>query len=148
MNRNRILAVLTAGAVVSTGLAAFALHQRAEEGAQNFTPSQFFPGFAAELKNAARIHIVSHGADFNISNTPAKGWVLPGSGNYPSTGPIYGGGHPSGGPIVPPQGGTDVPEDEYQPPPPPETITSQYIVSVWDPKTMTWTTKSYPPPAG
>ena len=69
----------------------------------------------------------------------------PGSGNYPTGGPIYGGGHPSGGPIVPPQGGTEVPEDEYQPTPPPESITSQYIVSVWDPKAMTWTTKTYPP---
>jgi hypothetical protein len=66
-------------------------------------------------------------------------------GGHPSTGPIYGGGYPSTGPIVPPQGGTDVPADEYTPAPPPEEITSQYIVSVWDPKTMTWTTKSYPP---
>jgi hypothetical protein len=54
-------------------------------------------------------------------------------------------GYPTGGPIVPPQGGTVVPEDEYQPLPPPEDIYSQYIVSVWDPKTATWTTKSYPP---
>jgi hypothetical protein len=69
----------------------------------------------------------------------------PYGGGHPSQGPIYGGGHPSGGPIVPPQGGTEVPEDEYQPTPPPESITSQYIVSVWDPKTMTWTTKTYPP---
>ena len=84
MNRSRILAMLAAGAVGSVGLAAFALHQRAEEGAQQFTPAQFFPGFAAQVKNAARIHIVSHGADFDIRNTPDKGWVLPGSGNYPA----------------------------------------------------------------
>jgi hypothetical protein len=44
-----------------------------------------------------------------------------------------------------PQGGTDVPPDVYPPPPVPEEIASQYIVSVYNPKTMTWTTKSYPP---
>jgi hypothetical protein len=69
----------------------------------------------------------------------------PGSGEYPSGGPIYGGGHPSGQPIVPPQGGTDVPEDVYQPAPVPEEFASQYVVSVYDPKTMDWTTKTYPP---
>ena len=67
----------------------------------------------------------------------------PGS-EHPGGGPVYPG-HPTGGPIVPPQGGTPVPEDEYTPAPPPEDITSQYIVSVWDPRTMTWTTKTYPP---
>jgi hypothetical protein len=81
------------------------------------------------------------------------GWspVDPGWGGGPlpphvGGGPAYGGGYPSGQPIVPPQGGTEVPPDEYQPAPPPEHIASQYIVSVYDPKTMTWTTKSYPPP--
>lgn len=64
---------------------------------------------------------------------------------HPGGGPSGGGQHPSGQPIVPPQGGTPVPEDEYTPAPPPEDITSQYIVSVWDPRTMTWTTKTYPP---
>jgi hypothetical protein len=83
MNQKRILAVLAAGAVLSAGLALFALHQSVEEGAQQFTPAPFFPGFASDVKNAARIHIVSHGADFNISNTP-NGWVLPGSGGYPA----------------------------------------------------------------
>jgi hypothetical protein len=84
-------------------------------------------------------------------NRPPGSWggpVDPGwgvGGEHPSTGPIYGGGHPSGQPIVPPQGGTDVPADEYQPLPPPEDIYSQYVVSVWNPKTATWTTKSYPP---
>jgi hypothetical protein len=33
------------------------------------------------------------------------------------------------------------------PPAVPEEIASQYIVSVYNPKTMEWTTKSYPPPA-
>jgi hypothetical protein len=44
------------------------------------------------------------------------------------------------------QVGTPVPPDVMPPPPVPEEIASQYIVSVYNPKTMTWTTKSYPPP--
>ena len=35
--------------------------------------------------------------------------------------------------------------DDYAPLPPPEDIYSQVVVSVWNPKTATWTTKSYPP---
>ena len=54
-------------------------------------------------------------------------------------------GYPTGGPIVPPQGGTDVPPEDFSPPPPPEDISSQYVVSVYDPRTMQWTTKTYPP---
>ena len=87
---------------------------------------------------------------------------------HPGGGPIYPGhpanrppgswpGHVGGGPMpggerpdntlpeVLPQGGTEVPPDVMPPPPVPEEIASQYIVSVYNPKTMTWTTKSYPP---
>jgi hypothetical protein len=70
-------------------------------------------------------------------------WV-PGQ-EHPGNRPPGGGNYPTGGPIVPPQGGTEVPADEYQPLPPPEDIYSQYVVSVWNPKTASWTTKSYPP---
>jgi hypothetical protein len=90
---------------------------------------------------------------------PSGGPVYPGGPTDPGYGrPGWGGptdpgwghtpGYPSGQPIVPPQGGTDVPADEYQPLPPPEDIYSQYVVSVWNPKTASWTTKSYPPPQG
>jgi hypothetical protein len=73
-------------------------------------------------------------------------WV-PGQGGGPVD-PGWGGGagsgnYPTGGPIIPPQGGTPV--EDYQPLPPPEDIYSQYVVSVWNPKTASWTTKSYPP---
>jgi hypothetical protein len=99
-------------------------------------------------------------------NRPPGSW----GGEYPSGGPVYpggptdpgygqghpGGGHPGGGPMpggerpdnsLPelPQGGTDVPEDVYTPAPVPEEIASQVVVTVYDPKTMTYTTKSYPP---
>ena len=73
------------------------------------------------------------------------GPVYPG---YPTGGPVPGGERPDNTlPGAMPQGGTPVPPDVMPPPPVPEEIASQYIVSVYNPKTMTWTTKSYPPPA-
>lgn len=65
--------------------------------------------------------------------------------------PGWGGGghpHPGGGPMPGGEqgGGTPVPEDVYTPAPIPEEIASQYVISIYNPKTMTWTTKSYPPP--
>jgi len=73
---------------------------------------------------------------------PGWGW---GGGEHPGNRPPGSGNYPSGQPIVPPHGGTDVPEEDYAPLPPPEDIYSQYVVSVWDPKTASWTTKTYPP---
>ena len=84
---------------------------------------------------------------------PDQGLPGAGQGGLPSH-PIYHPGHPDHGlpaypdqglPPQPPQGGTTVPEDVYTPAPIPEEIASQYVVSVYDPKTMNWTTKSYPP---
>ena len=68
----------------------------------------------------------------------------------PGAPPGYWGGvappHPDQG-LPAGQIGTPVPPDVMPPPTVPEDIASQYIVSVYNPKTMTWTTKSYPPPA-
>ena len=83
----------------------------------------------------------------------------PGSGDWGPVDPGWGSGgidHVGGGPIIPPvhvgggpilnpEIGTPVPPDEFTPEIPPETISSQYLVSVYNPKTQTWTTKSYPP---
>ena len=98
-------------------------------------------------------------------NMPYPDQGLPGGqGGRPSH-PIYHPGHPDHGlPAYPDQGlpghqpypdqglpggarngGTEVPEDVYTPAPIPEEIASQYVVSVYNPKTMQWTTKSYPP---
>lgn len=89
--------------------------------------------------------------DHGLPPFPSQG--LPGGGGYPSQ-PIYHPGHPDHGlPPFPDQGlpggggngGTPVPEDVYTPAPIPEEIASQYVVSMYNPKTMTWTTKSYAP---
>lgn len=72
--------------------------------------------------------------------------VPPGGATDPGWGGGWGSGnYPSGQPIAPPQGGTDVPPEVYTPAPVPEEIASQTVVSVYDPKTMQWTTKTYPP---
>jgi hypothetical protein len=72
-------------------------------------------------------------------NRPPGSW----DGEHPGNRPPGSGNYPTGGPIVPPTGGTPV--EDYNPLPPPEDIYSQYVVSVWNPKTASWTTKSYPP---
>ena len=69
--------------------------------------------------------------DHGLPAYPDQG--LPGNQPYPDQG------LPGGG------GGTPVPEDVYTPAPIPEEIASQYVVSAYNPKTMKWTTKSYPP---
>jgi hypothetical protein len=94
------------------------------------------------------------GSGAHPGNRPPGSWGGPvdpgwGGGGHPHPGnrpPGSGGGHPDNElPTEPPPGGEDVPEDVYQPAPIPEEIASQYVVSVYNPKTMTWTTKSYAP---
>ena len=86
------------------------------------------------------------------ANRPPGSWggpVDPGWGSggidHVGGGPIIPPVHVGGGPILNPEIGTPVPPDEFTPEIPPETISSQYLVSVYNPKTQTWTTKSYPP---
>jgi len=82
--RRRNLMVLGALAALSVALAAIVLTLRAQEGRARFTPGEFLPGFAAQVKDAARIHIVSRDGAFDVTYLPAKGWVLPARGNYPA----------------------------------------------------------------
>jgi hypothetical protein len=82
--RRRNLIVLGTLAGVSVVLAVIVLAMRAQEGRAHFTPAEFLPGFAAHVKEAARIHIVSHDGTFDVAYSPAKGWVLPARGNYPA----------------------------------------------------------------
>jgi hypothetical protein len=82
--RRRNLAVLGALAIASVALAALMLTVRARESHARFMPGEFLPGFAAHVKDATRIHIVSHDGAFDVDYQPAKGWVLPARGNYPA----------------------------------------------------------------
>jgi hypothetical protein len=74
-------------------------------------------------------------------NRPPGSW----DGTHPGGGPIIPPVHVGGGPILNPEIGTPVPPEEFTPEIPPETISSQYLVSVYNPKTQQWTTKSYSP---
>ncbi len=82
--RRRNLIVLGAMAGVSVILAIVMLSVRAQEGRARFTPGEFLPGFAAHVKEATRIHIVSHDGAFDVTYSAAKGWVLPSRGDYPA----------------------------------------------------------------
>ena len=82
--RRRNLIVLGALAILSIVLATIVLGIRARDSRPHFTSGEFLPGFATRVKDATRIHIVSHDGAFDIDYQPANGWVLPARGNYPA----------------------------------------------------------------
>jgi hypothetical protein len=82
--RRRNLMILGGAAALSVILAGAALYQVSQATKLQFTPGEFLPGFAARVKNSARIHVVSHSGSFDVAYSPAKGWVLPAKGNYPA----------------------------------------------------------------
>lgn len=82
--RRRNILVLGAATIVSVALAAGALMLEARKSESHFTQGQFLPGFSAQVKNAARIHIVSHSGAFDVVYSQAKGWTLPAKGDYPA----------------------------------------------------------------
>ena len=82
--RRRNLAVLAAIAVVSLLLAVGAVWEEANQG--RVPPqTEFLPGFAKEVHNAARIHIVSKAGAFDVAFVPEKGWVVPQRADYPAS---------------------------------------------------------------
>ena len=82
--RRRKLMVLGSLAAASVVLAALALTMRAQESRARFTSGEFLPGFAAHVKEAVHIHIVTHDDAFDVTYDAAKGWLLPARGNYPA----------------------------------------------------------------
>jgi hypothetical protein len=69
---------------VSVLLAGAALYEEAQATKTQFTPGEFLPGFAQQVKDSARIRVISHSGSFDVAYSPAKGWVLPAKGNYPA----------------------------------------------------------------
>ncbi|HXC55030.1 MAG TPA: DUF4340 domain-containing protein [Rhizomicrobium sp.] len=82
--RRRNLAVLGAAALVGLLLALAAVWQQAREEGPSSAPAQFFPGFAGEARNVARIHIASKAGAFDVTFVPEKGWVVPERSDYPA----------------------------------------------------------------
>ena len=82
--RRRNLMILGGAAALSVILAGIAIYQESQATKTRFTQGEFLPGFAARVKDSARIHVVSHSGSFDVSYSAAKGWVLPAKGNYPA----------------------------------------------------------------
>jgi Domain of unknown function (DUF4340) len=84
--RRRNLAIFAAIALVCALLALLGLHKQASVAAPKYAQTEFLPGFALHVREAARIHIVSkkNGA-FDVAFKPSKGWVLPQKNDYPAS---------------------------------------------------------------
>jgi Domain of unknown function (DUF4340) len=83
--RRRNLAVLGAVALLSLLLALGAIWQQADDSSDNAAPTQFFHGFARQVRNAARIHVASKSGAFDVTFVPEKGWVVAQRGDYPAS---------------------------------------------------------------
>ena len=82
LNRRNLM-ILGAAALISMAMAVGVLLLRASQTRSHFIATEFLPGFAANVKNAATIHVASHDNEFDLAFTGGK-WVLPGHGNYPA----------------------------------------------------------------
>jgi len=84
--RRRNLSILGAAALVSLLLAVLALHEQAASVAPKTERTEFLPGFASKVRQAAKIHIASkkNGA-FDVVFKPSRGWVIPAKSDYPAS---------------------------------------------------------------
>ena len=84
--RRRNLAIFAGVAAVCALLALLGLQKQASVVAPKYAQNEFLPGFAAHVRQAARIHIDSKkGGSFDVMFKPNKGWVLPQKGDYPAS---------------------------------------------------------------
>ena len=83
MTERRKLLYLGGAALISVVLATVALVLRAEQGRSHFQPAEFLPGFGANVKNAATIHVAAKDTEFDVAFKGGK-WVLAGHGDYPA----------------------------------------------------------------
>jgi uncharacterized protein DUF4340 len=82
--RNRRLAILGGIALVSVLAVGGVIWQQAREAASVPAPTEFLPGFAAEVRNVAHLHIASKQGAFDIEFKPEKGWVVAQRDDYPA----------------------------------------------------------------
>lgn len=83
--RRRNLAVMGAIALVSVLLAIWAVYAQSASLAPKNARTEFFPGFAQHVRQAARIHIAKKTGSFDVVFKPSKGWVLPGKNDHPAS---------------------------------------------------------------
>ena len=83
--RRRNLAILAAVALVSLALTAIVLWQQSDEGSPTITSTEFFPGFAKQVRNAAHSRVVSRAGSFDVVFVPERGWIVPERSDYPAS---------------------------------------------------------------
>jgi len=84
--RRRNLAILAGAALVSILLAFWALYEQSASLAPQNTRSEFFPGLASHVRQAAHIHIASKkSGTFDVVFKPIRGWVIPQKNDYPAS---------------------------------------------------------------
>jgi hypothetical protein len=83
--RRRNLVLLGAIALVSVLLAIWAVYEQSASLAPKNARTEFFPGLAQHVREAARIHIVKKDGGFDVVFRPSKGWVLPGKNDHPAS---------------------------------------------------------------
>src|ERR1700761_8835464 len=83
--RRRNLVLLGVAALVVVLLARGALWQQSRESAGPPAPTEFLPGFAKDVRQAAHIHIASKAGAFDVAFVPEKGWVVPERDDYPAS---------------------------------------------------------------
>lgn len=81
--RRRNLAILAVAALASLVLAVAAVWWQ-ERSVAPADREPFFPGFAKEVRSAARIHVESKSGAFDIAFVPEKGWVVRERDDYPA----------------------------------------------------------------
>jgi hypothetical protein len=83
--RRRLLAILGGIALLAILIALLALWREESYSARQMEPTEFFPGFARQVRSAANIHIAAKSGAFDVVFVPEKGWVVRQRGNYPAS---------------------------------------------------------------
>jgi hypothetical protein len=82
--RRRNLVVIAGIAFVMVVLAVLALLRQSREVESRYTPHAFLPGLASEVRDIARIRIVSKTGTVDVAFKPERGWVLANHDDYPA----------------------------------------------------------------
>ena len=83
--RRRNLAVLAGIAIVMVVLAVLALVHQSSQNAPHYTSRSFLPGLASQVRDVARIRLVSKSGTVDAVFKPDRGWVVASHGDYPAS---------------------------------------------------------------
>lgn len=83
--RRRNLVVLALIAAVMVVLAVLALFHQSSEGAPHYTPRSFLPGLASQVRDVARMRLVSKSGTVDVLFKPDRGWIVASHHGYPAS---------------------------------------------------------------